>query len=341
VKRAAKLARVPTVYVNKKGLCNCTLDQNQMPGGGVLLVSGARQAGSLTKIVHTKSEECKLKTSILLSRSVLIALSRMKGLQRVQANPDFAGTMPAVNPRVIVSIAVLIVIVVIAFVAMRPASPTASPAPASSSPEATKPSSTEGVNVNIPERTLEGVVETPSPLSNPHVAALIGSQVIAQAPIKDDTYTLTLPGKLGHVALTDLENVQLPNGDGRLKGDGAIGVAVKFVAFDDVNNNTQPDPNETSVNLAPFKAGQSEAMRGFFKYGLVIVSKASSLKETQDHPTGAKGFYRYNLEFPAGWHMIEGEFASQGYDIRESTGDKFDLIVSRIPSGKGPAGFEK
>jgi hypothetical protein len=234
---------------------------------------------------------------------------------------------------------VLIVIAVIAFAALRPVRPTAILAP--SSPEVSAFSSNSGLSINIPERTLEGAVETPTPLANPHLAALIGSQVIAQTAVKDNAYKLTLPAKLENAALTDLEEVKLPNGEGRLKGDGAVGAAVQFVAFDDANGNSQPDPIEASVNLAPFKAGQDAAMRGFFRYGMVIVSKASGLKETQDHPTGAKNFYRYDLEFSPGWHVIEGEFASQGYDIRESTGNQFDLIVPRTPSGKGPSGLEK
>jgi hypothetical protein len=247
--------------------------------------------------------------------------------------------MPAVNPRVFVPIAVLILIAVIAFALLRPTNPVQ--APANSSPEITVPSSEPRVRVEVPERTLEGLVETPTPLSKPYVAAFIGSQVIARAAVKDNEYRLTLPAKLENAALTGLEDVKLPNGEGRLKGDGAVGATVQFVAFDDANGNTQPDADEASVNLAPFKADQDEAMRGFFRYGMVIVSKASSLKETQDHPTGAKGFYRYNLEFSPGWHVIEGEFASQGYDIRESTGNQFDLIVLRTPSAKGPAGLEK
>jgi hypothetical protein len=265
-------------------------------------------------------------------------------LKQVQANPGFAGTIRAVNPRVLVAIAVLIVIAVVAFAAMRPANPVV--VPVTSSPEVTTPLSNAGGSVSIPERTLEGLVETPSPLSKPHVAALIGSQVIARAAIKDNEYKLTLPAKLENAALTNLENVKLPNGEGRLKGDdtadtGALGATVQFVAFDDANGNAKPDPDETNVKLAPFKAGQDEAMRGFFRYGLVIVAKAARLKETQDHPTGAKSFYRYDLEFAPGWHVIEGEFASQGYDIRESNGSKFDLIVPRTPSGKGPARLEK
>jgi hypothetical protein len=246
--------------------------------------------------------------------------------------------MPAVNPRVLVPIAVLIAIAVIAFAAMRPTNPVVVPA---SSPEATVPSSNSGVSVNIPERTLEGVVETPTPLSKPYVAALVGSQVIAQTAVKDNGYRLILPAKLENAALTGLEDVKLPNGEGRLKGDGAVGATVQFVAFDDANGNSQPDADETSVNLALFKAGQDAAMRSFFRYEMVIVSKTSSLKETQNHPTGAKGFYRYNLEFDPGWHVIEGEFASQGYDIRESSGNKFDLVVPRTPSGKGPSGLVK
>jgi hypothetical protein len=242
-----------------------------------------------------------------------------------------------VNPRVLVSIAVLIVIAMIAFVATRQ---TSLETPATLT-QSSVPSSITGVNLNVPERTLEGLVETPTPLSKPYVAAFIGSQVIARVAVKDTEYRLILPAKLENAELIGLEKMKLPNGEGRLKGDGAVGAPVRFVAFDDANGNTQPDPDETSIDLAPFKAGQDQAMRGFFRYGLVIVSQASSLQETQDHPTGAKDFYRYDLKFAPGWHVIEGEFASQGYDIRESTGDKFDLIVPRTPSGKGPAGLVK
>jgi hypothetical protein len=247
-----------------------------------------------------------------------------------------AGTIRAVKPRVLIPIAVLIVIAVVAFLTTKQTS-SESATPVNRTPV---PSGTAGVNLKIPERTLEGAVETPTPLANPHVAALIGSQVIARTAVKDNGYRLTLPTKLEDAALTGLEAMKLPNGEGRLKGDG-VGAAVRFLVFDDANNNTQPDPDETSVDLAPFKAGQAEAMRGFFRYGLVIVSGNAILHETQDHPTGAKNFYRYDLKFTPGWHVIEGEFASQGYDIRESTGGKFDLIVPRAPSGKGPAGLEK
>lgn len=236
-------------------------------------------------------------------------------------------------------IAVLIVIAMIAFAAMRPANPVE--VSATSSPEVTAPSSNTGVGLSVPERVLAGLVETPTPLAKPYVAALIGSQVIARAAVNDNEYRLTLPAKLENVALIGLEEMKLPNGEGRLRGDGAVGAPVRFVAFDDANGNTQPDPDEASVDLAPFKAGQDGAMRGFFRYGLVIVSREASLQEVQDHPTGAKNFYRYDLKFAPGWHMIEGEFASQGYYIRESTGNQFDLILPRTPSGKGPAGLVK
>jgi hypothetical protein len=290
------------------------------------MVSGARQAGSLTRIVHMMCKECKPKSH--------------SAPHRVLEDASLAaGTIRAVNPRVIVPIAVLIVLAVIAFAAMRPANPVV--APASSNPEVTPPSSNSGLSINISERTLQGAVETPTPLANLRVAALIGSQVIAQTVIKDNGYRLVLPAKLENAELTGLKDVKLPNGEGRLKGDGAVGATVQFVAFDDANGNSQPDADEMSVNLVPFKAGQDAAMRGFFRYGMVIVSKAASLKETQDHPTGAENFYRYDLEFGPGWHVIEGEFASQGYEIRESTGNQFDLIVPRTPSGKGPSGLVK
>jgi hypothetical protein len=250
-----------------------------------------------------------------------------------------------VNPRVLAPIAVLIVIA--AAIAFQASRQTVVPAPATDSSGSVN--STPTANLSVSERTISGRVETPSPLAKPYVAALIGSQVIARTAVKDNEYTLILPAILENAALTGLEQVSLPNGEGRLKPDGAaagvaagaVGANIQFVAFDDANGNSQPDTDETSVKLAPFRAGQDEAMRGFFRYGLLVVSKAARLKETQDHPTGAKGFYRYDLELAPGWHVIEGELASQGFDVRESTGNSFDLIVPRVPSGNKPAGLEK
>jgi hypothetical protein len=265
---------------------------------------------------------------------------------RVRANPGFAGTIRAVNPRVVLPIAVLIVIAVIAFVAARPSPSTPVLTPEIQPPGAEVPIGS-GLKVRVPERQISGVIETPTPLEHPFVAALIGTRVIATASANEGVYSLSLPATLEDAPLTGLKEVKLPNGEGRLRakkillGFDGMGANVRFVAFDDVNNNTQPDPEETSIDLAPFRAGQDNAMRGFFRYGLVLVPEAAGLKETQDHPTGAKNFYRYDLELSPGWHVIEGEFASQGFDIRESTGNRFDLIVPRTPSGNGPAGLVK
>jgi hypothetical protein len=253
---------------------------------------------------------------------------------------------------VLVPIVVLIVIAAaIAFQAFR--QPVFETPVTSSSQSTATTDGTPITNLNISERTISGLVETPSPLAQPYVAALIGSQVIARTAVKDNEYTLILPASLETTGLTGLEQVKLPNGEGRLKAAGAaagagdgvsddvVGANIQFVAFDDANGNSQPDTTETSVSLVPFRAGQDEAMRGFFRYGLLVLSKAARLKETQDHPTGAKGFYRYDLELAPGWRVIEGELASQGFDVRQSTGNNFDLIVPRVPSGNKPAGLEK
>ena len=240
----------------------------------------------------------------------------------------------------------LVALAALAFVGLRP-----SPSVPVLTPPIQQPGSQvsvgSGSSVRVPVRRISGVVETPTPLKNPFVAALIGTRVILTASANENVYSLDLPATLEDAPLTGLKDVKLPNGEGRLRatkilsGFDGLGANLRFVAFDDGNNNTQPDPDEPSIDLVPFKRGQDTAMRGFFRYGVVLVPEAAGLKETQDHPTGAKRFYRYDLALTPGWHVIEGEFASQGYDIREARGEGFDLIVPRVPSGKGPSGLEK
>ena len=172
------------------------------------------------------------------------------------------------------------------------------------------------------------------------VAVRIGGMTVADVPVENDRYRVTLPGTLKNVPLRSLDTVVLPNGEGRLRGQDALGSGVTFLGYQDQNGNGQLDQNEPNAEATPFKATLEAGMRGFFRHRAILISAPAALEETQDSDTGAKGYYRYKLKLQPGWHMIEGEFGSNGYDIREATGTKWDLLQPFKPN-TGPSGFER
>lgn len=247
--------------------------------------------------------------------------------------------------------AVLVVIVVaaLAFVLLSPrpqpvASPAASSPVSSNLPAATTPAppassapTTTPTSLRVLARTLEGSIDLPLEGQKLRVAVLIGDQRVADVPAPGGKFRLTLPATLEGVPLNALSDVALPHGDGRLRsGDGALAASAKIFAYLDTNGNARLDEGESSVEASLSKAGTAPGMMGFFKYQLVLTSKASSLEEAQDSRTGAKAYYRYKLDLTPGWHVLEGEFGSNGYDVREATGSGWDLVVPFKPAAPGP-----
>jgi hypothetical protein len=105
------------------------------------------------------------------------------------------------------------------------------------------------------------------------------------------------------------------------------------VLYEDANGNGAPDPDEAPRPLSLIPSGAEAHLRGFLRYGLMLLSGPAELKEVQDSPSGAEDYYRYDLSLPAGWSLIESELASNGYDARAAEGSDFDLYVAQNPGG--------
>lgn len=243
---------------------------------------------------------------------------------------------------------VLIVVAALLFVLLSPrpqqtaSSPTpsspASPSPPSSSnpasPSVTPPTPT---NLQVSSRVLEGGIDLPLEGGKLRVAVLIGTERVADAPAPGGKFRLTLPATLQDVPLNALGDVPLPHGDGRLQStDGALAATARVFAYQDTNGNARLDEGEPSAEGALSKTGIAPNLRGFYKNQLVLTFKVSGLNEAQDSRTGAKGYYRYKLDLNPGWHVIQGEFGSNGYDVREATGSGWDLVVPFKPAAPGP-----
>jgi hypothetical protein len=171
------------------------------------------------------------------------------------------------------------------------------------------------------------------------LAVQVNDVTVADAALEAGRYRISLPGKL-EVPLSDLNAVRLPNGPGRLRGDASLGANVVFRAYNDANGNAQLDEGEQHVDLSPFRAATDPNLRAFFRYQLVLLSKAASLEETLDSATGAKGYYRYNLTLESGWQFLEGELESNGYAVRAASGSEWDL-AKPLPARVGPSAAER
>jgi hypothetical protein len=190
--------------------------------------------------------------------------------------------------------------------------------------------------------TLRGVLETLDQSGSARLLFSAGSTVLADVAVKDGQWSATLPASISNPDLGTLENVKLVYGYGRLKiaaGSSVQGANVKVQTYSDENKNAKFDAGETASELSLFPAGKETGMRGFFKYQLVLLSGNAALKEQQDAPSGAKNYYRYNLELGAGYNLLEGELASNGYEIRQlatKASNNFDAFVVQRGGGEGP-----
>ena len=169
----------------------------------------------------------------------------------------------------------------------------------------------------------------------------MNSQRVADVPIENGRFKLELPGNLENTPMNNLADLPLPNGDGRLQADpDVLGARVLLFAYEDINDNKRLDEGEPSAEGTLSQANQDPNMRGFFRTQLYVLSGPAQLKDTQDSQTGAKGYFRYDLDLSAGWHVIQGEFGSNGYDVREATGNAWDVSAPLTPKQPGPSGFE-
>lgn len=181
-------------------------------------------------------------------------------------------------------------------------------------------------------RVLTGQAISPQAVKNLHVVLLVAGQAVADSAVVNNTYKLELPAQIA-APLTSLKDVQLLHGDGRLP-ESVLGADTKLVMYNDQNNNKILDSGEPQLEAAFFTPKTNPNLRGFFKYKIVLLLAAASLTETQDSATGAKGYYRYNLPMVAGWNMLEGELASNGYDMRLRNDNTWDIFAALPASGK-------
>jgi hypothetical protein len=199
------------------------------------------------------------------------------------------------------------------------------PAPAPSQPT---------TNPTFPKRTLSGKVFAPQQVASLTVGLLVADTLVSSAKVQNGDYSLELPSQLPF-ALGTLDNTQLLHGDGRLPS-GTLGSDTKLIMFDDQNNNSALDGGEPQLEASLFPPDKAPNLQGLFRYKLLLLGSPARLIESQDSATGTKDFYRYDLPLESGWNVLEGEFASNGYDVRLRSETTWN-ILPMLPRGGNTA----
>lgn len=214
------------------------------------------------------------------------------------------------------------------------------PRPSAASTPLRTPATTGKTVVNVPGFVMTGKLELASGQTASGVTAIIAGLIVADSQVKNGSYRINLPNRLLASQLSSLENMRLVDGYGTLRGKGAAGAEVVLTAYQDGNGNGRFNAGEPKMILSPFPADKSSSYRAFFRYQVVVLSTTASLDETQDAPSGAKGFYRYHLaNVPAGYSVLEGELADNGYDIRLRPGGEFTLMPQMMAGSKTAPAF--
>ncbi len=211
---------------------------------------------------------------------------------------------------------VIVLALVIAFVLSRP-----------------KPlSQTLAPSVTVNARVLEGTAIPPQAVKNLRVVLLAQGLVLADSSVTAGRYRLELPSQVNS-ALESLKDVQLLHGDGRLPPE-ILGIDTKILMYDDQNKSGALEPGEPQLEAALFPPNTDPNLRSFFKYKILLLGAATSFTETQDTATGTKGYYRYNLPLKSGWNILEGELASNGYDVGLRSENTWDIFAALPAGGK-------
>jgi hypothetical protein len=194
--------------------------------------------------------------------------------------------------------------------------------------------STNTSGLEVSARVLEGSVSAPVSETPLRVAALLNGFPIADGSIENDKYRLELPAKLSS-SLSPMSNIELLHGEARLPGNG---LDVQLVMYQDVDKNNRFDQGEPKLSATVFPPGKDPELRGFFRYKVLLIDQDASLETQQDNPTGAKNFYRYAVQAKRGWNILEGELASNGFDMRIQDGNTWDLLPELPKGGGGESG---
>jgi hypothetical protein len=186
--------------------------------------------------------------------------------------------------------------------------------------------------MTVTARVLEGQVIAPQKVDHLRVVLQIAGVSVADAEVKNGQYQLRLPNQIA-VPAESLENVSLVHGDGRLP-ETALGGETKLLMYDDQNKNALLDSGEPQLEATLFKPKTDQNLRAFFRYKILLLKSPVGFVKTLDSATGAKGYYRYQLPLRAGWNILEGELASNGYDVRLREDNQWDILVPLPASGK-------
>lgn len=196
------------------------------------------------------------------------------------------------------------------------------------------PSSSSGAGLNVAALILSGAVETPVSDLPVRVSAVMNGAKIADSAVKDGRYRLELPasvaapsGKLGDLTLL--------HGEGRLTGSGTAD-ELQVLVYQDANRNAGFDAGEPKLEPVLLPAGKDPNLRAYFRYKILLLSEDAKLTGSEDNPSGAKNFYRYNVNAKRGYNILQGEFASNGFEMTVATGTEWDLLTA-LPASGGSA----
>ncbi len=211
---------------------------------------------------------------------------------------------------------VIVLALVVAFFLSRPK--------ASNEPQA--------LSTTVKARVLEGTANSPQAVENLRVVLVADGLALADSAVTAGRYRLELPSQIIST-LESLKDVQLVHGDGRLP-ENVLGTDTKILMYDDQNKSGALDSGEPQLEAALFPPKTDPNLRTFFKYKVLLLGSASRFIETQDTATGTKGYYRYNLPLQSGWNILEGELASNGYDVRLRPENSWDIFAALPAGGK-------
>lgn len=204
-----------------------------------------------------------------------------------------------------------------------------------------KPSLVTQTSLEVIPRILEGSVAYPQQTQPVRLAAIVGGIVVASSKLTKNKYHLELPAKIpSEVAFSKLDNIGLVHGEGHLKGTEDVKAAdVKLIFYEDTNNNTAFDRGEPQLEGMLFQSKTDPALQAYFKHKLILLNGAAKLQENMDTASGAKGYYKYNLDLQPGWVLLEGELVG-GYTVKAVTGSNWDVVLPLLKGGNtGPATF--
>ena len=193
---------------------------------------------------------------------------------------------------------------------------------------------TSGSSLSVVPLVLSGAVEAPTSDLPVRVSATVNGANIADSAVKDGQYRLELPARVPTPS-GKLSALTLLHGEGRLEGSGAAD-EVQVLVYQDANRNAAFDAGEPKLEPVLLPAGRDANLRAYFRYKILLLSEDANLTGSEDNPSGAKDFYRYAINAKRGYNILQGEFASNGFEMTVASGADWDLLTP-LPAAGGTA----